>query len=115
MTEQEIIYAKFVAILAKPMGSEQNDLMHAAAGVAGEAGEIIDAVKKYWCYNKPLDRENMKEELGDIRFYIQMFYNLLGFTEEEIIESNMEKLKKRYPQGYTDAAAQARADKVEGQ
>lgn len=44
----------------------QADLLHMAVGVSGEAGELLDAIKKATIYNKPLDVENMIEELGDI-------------------------------------------------
>jgi hypothetical protein len=48
---------------------EQADLWHMAIGLSGEAGEILDACKKYAIYCKPLDRDNLKEELGDLFFY----------------------------------------------
>lgn len=106
-------YADFVDSLFKEMGSEAATAMHAAVGISGEAGEVIDAVKKYWVYNKPLDTENLKEELGDIIFYMQKLCNMYGWTLNEVTKANMDKLKKRYPSGtYSDAQAQARADKV---
>lgn len=109
-------YQLFVARLAKKLPTEQDDLMHAAIGVAGEAGELLDAVKKTWVYNKPLDRANVVEELGDLRFYMTALQCLLGISETEIIAGNITKLLKRYPDAvYTDAAAQMRMDKVEAQ
>lgn len=105
-------YAAFVERLFKEMGSEQATAMHAAVGIAGEAGEVVDAVKKFWVYNKPLDTENLKEELGDIMFYMQKLCNMYGWDLADIQYANEEKLRKRYPEGYSDAAAQARADKT---
>lgn len=87
-------------------------LMHAAAGIAGEAGELLDAIKKVWVYGKPIDRDNVIEELGDIEWYMQALRSLLGITREETIEANLAKLARRYPNGYTDRAAQERADKI---
>lgn len=93
-------------------------VLHAAVGVAGEAGELLDAVKKCWVYNKPLDIANVLEELGDIEFYLEAFRQQLeDFARQDvsrdiIISGNIEKLLKRYPLGYSDAAAQARADKL---
>jgi len=46
-------------------------LLHMSIGVSGEAGELIDAIKKYVIYRKPLDRENVIEELGDLEFYME--------------------------------------------
>lgn len=113
--EKTVTYAHFITRLAKPMGSEVENLLHGAVGVAGEAGELLDAVKKAWVYNKPLDRENVVEELGDICWYLQLIQNTLGITDEEIMSHNGRKLNKRYTDGYSDAAAQARADKALGE
>ena len=90
------------------------DLSHMAHGVAGEAGELVDAIKKHTIYNKPLDMENMIEELGDLEFYMAHIRTMLGLTREQILEHNRAKLDKRYKIGYTDKAASERADKQDG-
>jgi NTP pyrophosphatase (non-canonical NTP hydrolase) len=109
-----VSYYDFVAKLAKPMGSDILDLLHGAVGISGEAGELLDAIKKGWVYNKPLDYDNIKEELGDLLFYIQMICNTLDISHYELMQLNVKKLEKRYPGfQYTDGAAQARADKQE--
>lgn len=87
-------------------------LVHAAVGVSGEAGELLDAVKKHWIYGKPLDVANLIEEVGDALFYLQALATEAGFTLDEAMIQNVVKLSKRYPEGYTDQAAQERADKV---
>ncbi len=107
-------YADFVRALLKQMPSHTEDILHAAVGISGEAGELLDAVKKHWAYGKPLDMANVREELGDIMFYTTAMLNILGLDEEEIIWQNVEKLEARYPGiTYSDAAAIARADKAE--
>lgn len=106
------LYSEFVNSRTKRLGSSTLDILHAAVGISGEAGELLDAVKKVWIYNKPIDRANIVEELGDLRFYMQGLMTELGITEEEVIQGNVDKLQTRYPIGYTDAAAIARADKV---
>ena len=68
--------------------------------------------KKHAIYNKPLDRDNVVEELGDIEFYLQQLRVRLSITREETLHANVQKLRKRYASGYSDAAAQARADKA---
>ncbi len=92
------------------------DLWHAATGVVGEAGELIDAVKKHVVYSKALDRENVIEELGDLEFYMEQLRQNLSISREETLAHNIAKLSKRY-EGlrYTDAAAALRADKEAGQ
>lgn len=86
-----------------------------AKGVAGEAGEIVDCVKRWTVYNKELNRENLIEELGDIEFYLEGIRQRVGITREETLIHNMNKLGVRYSSGsYSDEQAQNRADK-EGQ
>lgn len=87
------------------------DLLHATLGISGEAGELLDAVKKTFIYNKPLDVVNAKEELGDLLWYIALACRTLNVTFEEIMQMNIDKLSKRYPEKYTDIDAIARADK----
>jgi NTP pyrophosphatase (non-canonical NTP hydrolase) len=89
------------------------DMIHAAMGISGEAGEFMDAVKKTHIYGKVLAVDNCKEELGDILWYIALAARTLGTTFEELMEQNIAKLSKRYPDKYSDIYAIARADKVE--
>ena len=111
---EPIRYDQFVMQLFKA-DTASAMLNHAVMGVAGEAGELIDAIKKHTIYGKPLDRENIIEELGDLRFYIQAMQNVLGISESDILQHNTNKLAKRY-RGlkYTDQAAIDRADKTPG-
>lgn len=97
----------------KTLTPERVEQWHAATGICGEAGELLDAVKKMVIYNKPLDRVNVVEELGDLEFYMSYLRLRTGITREECLEANMHKLGIRYGSGYSDAAAQARADKNE--
>lgn len=88
--------------------------IHMVMGISGEAGELLDAVKKAVIYRKPLDMQNVIEEMGDIEFYMEGLRQSLGFTREDTLKANTAKLLERYPNGvYTNGAAQARADKVD--
>ena len=94
--------------------SSDCNLLHIALGLSGEVGEIIDTIKKSTIYYQPLDRENIKEELGDLEFYMEALRQELILTREECIESNIEKLQKRYPDGeYSHTHAKQRLDKLE--
>ena len=89
------------------------DAWHHATGISGEAGELLDAIKKHVIYNKPLDRDNVIEELGDLEFYMEGLRQNLGVTRQETIAANINKLSVRYAGlKYSDKAAQERADKV---
>lgn len=115
----QIKFEDMVAALVKPgadilaqMTAEQAHIQHMAVGVSGEAGELLDAVKKYVIYQKPLDRENVIEELGDLEFYMEGLRAGLGITREETIRANIAKLGKRYASGaYSNEQAITRADK----
>ncbi len=106
------IYEMMAMRTAKPM-SVDDDLMHAAFGLAGEAGEFCDAIKKSLVYDRELDRENCIEELGDILWYVALACAALEVSMEDVASKNIEKLRKRYPEKYTDALAAARLDKHE--
>lgn len=124
----EVTYSTFVASLIKSpkdilaqMTEEKANLNHLAVGVCGEAGELLDAVKKIVFYNKELDtvlheeqhtiRENIIEELGDLEFYMEGIRAAIGVTRAEVIQDNVKKLSKRYRKGFSDKAAEERADK----
>ena len=88
-------------------------VVHAAVGVAGEGGELLDAAKKAWIYGAELDTDNILEECGDCLFYLVALLHECGFDLEDAMKYNLLKLAKRYPEGYTDEAAITRADKAE--
>jgi NTP pyrophosphatase (non-canonical NTP hydrolase) len=89
-------------------------LLHMAVGVSGEAGELLDAVKKAVFYRKKLDVENMKEEIGDILWYLSNLLTSIGSNYEEVMQKNYAKLMERYPDGYSNKSAQERRDKTNG-
>ena len=90
---------------------QQAELLHAAIGIAGEAGELLDAVRKHVFDGKPLDRENVIEELGDLCFYLEAAMQVVNAFRYEIEYDNQAKLSKRYEGGYSDQQAQERKDK----
>lgn len=91
--------------------AKKYDLLHATLGIAGEAGEIVDAVKKHVIYDKPLDIVNIREEIGDVMWYIALMCRTLDMSLEDLFQENIDKLAKRYPEKYTDELASARLDK----
>jgi NTP pyrophosphatase (non-canonical NTP hydrolase) len=87
-------------------------LLHMVVGISGEAGELLDAVKRVTIYNKAPDIENIIEELGDLEFYIQGLRAELGITREETLQANIVKLSRRYETlTYSNQSAQERKDK----
>lgn len=109
-------YSEMVAGLFKcnQFNKDAEALIHSAVGISGEAGELLDAVKKVWAYGKLIDRQNIIEELGDLEFYMEALRQQLVISREETLIANQEKLAKRYSDGvYSNLHAQARMDKVE--
>lgn len=107
-------YDYFVRGLIKPQ-TEQLMKLHCALGVAGEAGELADNIKRECIYGKAPDRANVIEELGDIMWYVQATMNLYGILPGEVFQGNADKLSKRYVElKYSDKAAIDRADKKIG-
>jgi NTP pyrophosphatase (non-canonical NTP hydrolase) len=111
-------HAALVRSLAKPgcdiirdLTPESTHILHMAVGVAGEAGEVLELAKKHSVYGKPLNRDNLVEELGDLEFYMEGLRQEVGITREECLLKNIAKLTKRYSNGYTNAAAISRVDK----
>jgi NTP pyrophosphatase (non-canonical NTP hydrolase) len=115
----DINYDEFVESLSKPghdicyeLTPRDAHRIHMAMGISGEAGELLDAIKKATIYRKPYAMENVLEECGDVLFYLQGMLNSFGFTLKDAIAANVYKLGIRYSKGkYSDAQAQSRADK----
>ena len=80
--------------------SKKDMLINGVMGLCGESGEAIDIVKKYLAQGHELDREKLIKELGDIAWYLAEMATVLDITLEEVLERNIEKLKKRYPEGF---------------
>jgi NTP pyrophosphatase (non-canonical NTP hydrolase) len=98
---QELALRTASASSLKDTGSMLNT---AALGLAGESGEIADHVKKVMFHGHPLDdatRDKIAKEIGDILWYCAMGAKGIGLTLGEIATMNVEKLKKRYPEGFS--------------
>lgn len=89
---------------------DRPELAVLALGVAGEAGEVADLVKKHIGHGHTLDREKVVKELGDVLWYIAVLANQVGATLETVAQANIEKLAKRYPEGFSSERSINRID-----
>ena len=80
--------------------SNENLILNGAMGLNGEAGEVIDILKKHIFQGHKLDTEHIAKELGDCLWYIAVLAKGLGYDLDEIAEINKAKLRKRYPDGF---------------
>ena len=77
-----------------------NRMMNHILGLVGEAGEVAELIKKDQYHDKPYERQKMRDELGDVLWYLTALAEDHGFTLAEIAERNAEKLSLRYPNGF---------------
>ena len=78
-------------------------LTHAAMGVAGEAGELVDLIKKHVFTGKPLHYDQVIAEMGDLEFYLQALRNQLQIDREDVLKANVTKLEGRHPKGIEES------------
>jgi len=78
-------------------------------GIAGEAGEVADYLKKVLHHGHELDRERLKKELGDVLWYAAAIADRADLTLEEVAQANIDKLMERYPEGFTSERSINRA------
>ena len=85
-------------------GREMN-LLHAAMGIGTEAGEVLDQFKRKIFYGRELDVVNVKEEIGDIMWYVAILLRELDLDFEEILQLNIDKLRARFPEKFSESHA----------
>lgn len=85
--------------------NDMGGVLNGCLGLSGEAGEVLDMVKKWVFHEKELDKEHLKKEIGDVMWYVAMLCESFGFDLDEILQMNVDKLMARYPEGFdTDKA-----------
>ena len=89
---------------------EQLMIVWSAIGLAGEAGEIAELVKKGIFHQHGIDVERFKKELGDVLWYVAALCTELNVDMSEIMQKNIQKLKLRYPNGFSAIDSQRRVD-----
>ena len=72
----------------------------ATLGLAGETGEVVDQVKKHLFQCHEIDLAHMKDELGDVLWYFMLACQACDFSLADIMACNIEKLRRRYPDGF---------------
>lgn len=95
--------------------SDTDALLNGALGLCGEAGEFADIMKKHCFQNSssnpaPLDKEHLEKELGDILWYVALCATSLGISISDLMQMNIDKLKKRYPDGFDADRSQHRQE-----
>ena len=93
-------YQKLAMVTLNPALRKKDVLINGVMGLCGESGEAIDIVKKHLAQGHELDREGLIKELGDIAWYLAETAYALDVPLEEVFRRNLDKLKRRYPEGF---------------
>lgn len=93
-------YQELAMTTLNPELDKKDVLINSVMGLCGESGEAVDIVKKWFAQGHELDKEHLAKELGDIAWYLAEAATALDMSLEDIFEANIEKLKKRYPEGF---------------
>lgn len=88
----------------------RDGLVSFALGIAGEAGEVADLIKKHLGHGHPLDAAKLEKELGDVLWYVAALARRCGLTLQGVAEANKQKLRARFPDGFSTEASLRRSD-----
>ena len=93
-------YQELAMTTLNPELNKKDVLINSVMGLCGESGEAIDIVKKWLAHGHELDREHLIKELGDVAWYLAEAATALDVPLEEVRQANIDKRKKRYPDGF---------------
>ena len=93
-------YQEIAMTTLNPELSKKDALINSVMGLCGEAGEAIDIVKKWMAQGHELDKAHLAKELGAIAWYLAEAATALDLSLEDVLKANIDKLKKRYPEGF---------------
>jgi NTP pyrophosphatase (non-canonical NTP hydrolase) len=96
-------YQRLALRTEAPDRPRRERLLNAALGLCGEAGEFADTLKKAEFHAHPLDEAELRKELGDVLWYAALACDALGVQLGDVMAANIEKLRRRYPDGFSSA------------
>ncbi len=96
-------YQQLAMTTLNPQLKEKDVLINSVMGLCGESGECIDIVKKWLAQGHDLDKDKLIDELGDVAWYLAECATALGVSLQSVLQHNLDKLRKRYPQGFDKA------------
>jgi len=103
----------YQSLAARTLGRDrtrEQQIANAALGLAGEAGEVADHIKKHLFHDFALDEAEVVKELGDCLWYVAAMCTTLGISMDHVATTNIEKLKRRYPDGFSTEASRNRVE-----
>lgn len=103
-------YQRLAMTTLNPALDKKDVLINSVMGLCGESGEAIDIVKKWLAQGHELDRARLAKELGDVAWYLAEAATALDIPLEDILRANLDKLKARYPEGFSARNSIERAE-----
>lgn len=85
---------------ANTWGDKQKQALESCLGLIGETGEVVDLIKKHIYQGHSLDITELKKELGDVLWYLSYLADTYNITLDDVMETNIKKLERRYPKGF---------------
>lgn len=101
-------YQRLALSTANPELDSSEQLINGLMGLCGEAGEVTDIAKKWMFQGHELDVEHLAKELSDCAWYLALAADSIGYDLGAILKMNIDKLKKRYPEGFKSELSQHR-------
>lgn len=93
-------YQELAKLTAKKFDNPEIEIATWGLGITGEAGDVASCIKKTFAHKNDV-KDGIRENLGDMFWYSAMICNFFGWDMEEVLKQNLDKLKQRYPQGFT--------------
>lgn len=103
MLNDSLRYYQYLAGRTRNKDIQPLELANYGLGLTGEAGEVADHIKKYSFHKHELPKDEIEKELGDVLWYIANIANVLDLDLNVIAKKNIDKLQKRYPQGFSSS------------
>ncbi len=97
-------YQQLCKLSAKKFDIQDKEILTWGLGIAGEAGDVASCIKKTFSHGND-QKEGIRENIGDTLWYAAMICNFFGWEMQDILQENIEKLRKRYPNGFTEKDA----------
>lgn len=92
---------EYQELAGRTANPHENALLNYGLGLGGESGEVQELIKKFAFHGHVIQKDSIKNELGDVLWYLSNIAKTAGLTLEEIATANIEKLRKRYPEGFS--------------
>jgi len=105
-------YQKICETTAKEFETKEKEILTWGLGIAGEAGDIAGCIKKTYAHGND-QIKGIRENVGDTLWYAAMICNFYSWDLQEILDENVEKLRKRYPEGFTTENAKRDGQRVD--